>query len=176
MPTDHRQRAATDVDVEAGRAGDALETDVVQIAGCATARRGLDARVARRRREQVDRARPTPSARPRSRPIPRAGSRPPARRRRRPRAGRSAKRVDAAGRIGHQLERIRIAHQHDRRVRRRRAETPRRSERLGEADAVADRPLGARWITGPSADGSENGTPSSITSAPRDPARASARP
>ena len=36
----------------------------------------------------------------------------------------------------------------------------------GERGARPQRALGARWITGPSAIGSENGTPSSIRSAP----------
>ena len=95
--------------------------------------------------------------------IPRAGSRRRARRRRRPPPRRATKRVDAVA-----LDRVGIAHQHDRRAasfagaevaHRRRAPA-----RMPMPRASARSP--AFWITGPSAIGSENGTPSSITSAP----------
>ena len=100
-------------------------------------------------------------AAPQTRPLPPADSRRRARRRRRL-AARVGERVAA-----HRLDRIGVAHQHDRRRRVSRVRNSRDEfEHIAQAHAVPSARSDARWITGPSAIGSENGTPSSMMSAP----------
>ena len=75
-------------------------------------------------------------------------------------AARGGERLGAAVREDH----VRVDHQHDREpLRRPRADLERRLERRRPPSSAA---VAAAWIVGPSASGSENGTPSSIRSAP----------
>ena len=128
----------------------------------------------RQQEDQVDAVRA--AAARRSPRTPRAGSRPPARRRRRPRAASRTKAPSpCAGRSARSDWRSPSAPPAC--VSFAGAEAAHHRQHLRHADAHAPaRASPAFWITGPSAIGSENGTPSSITSAPAvDHRRASAR-
>ena len=108
----------------------------------------------RHQREARRRRRPRAARRPR-RAAGRARS---ARRRRPPRpAARSARSAARAGRV-------RVDHQHDRHRSREPLAQPEHAVRASRPPRSAAVP--AAWITGPSASGSENGTPSSTRSAP----------
>ena len=162
VPADLVELARDVARVEMARAGDALQRDVIDVAAreprdalrCAprasSARSGRSARCRAR------------AAAPRTRPLPRADSR------RRCTPSTPASRARSANaRDAHRLDRIRVAHQHDRRRRvapakLRDDDRARRASPTPCASARSD----ARWITGPSAIGSENGTPSSMMSAP----------
>ncbi len=64
------------------------------------------------------------------------------------------------------VDRVVVAHQHDRRLGLATPERPHDLQRLRQRHAGVERAQPAAWIAGPSAMGSENGTPTSIRSAP----------
>ena len=69
-------------------------------------------------------------------------------------------------RLAHAQDRIGVGEEHDRRVDPRRASSRIISSAPRSVVPLASARSDARWITGPSASGSENGTPTSRTSAP----------
>ena len=144
-------------------AGDAPQRDVVEVAAADPrhlARCASPSRSARAGRS--DRCRLSSPARRTAR-TPRADSRPRSRRRRRPLWPRQRRTVSHA----HRFDRVGVAHEHDRRL------VVGSCGNSATMPSTSDRPTPcfsarspARWITGPSAIGSENGTPSSMMSAP----------
>jgi hypothetical protein len=151
-PRPRRRRAAG--------AGHALQRHVVDIAAAdaATWRSALG----RGRREQEDRIDAAGLERSRrSSRTPRAGSRPPARRRRRLLRGGGEALDCPSPRSGWRSPSARPAYR--RRRRGRRAPWPSTWRRLMPCASARSE---ARWMVGPSAIGSENGTPSSMMSAP----------
>ena len=146
-------------------AGHALQRHVVHVAAGQAADL-LHARVGRGRRQQEDQVQAVRPAGRRRRPrIPRAGSPPPARRRRRPRPPARRRRPRrGAGRSAPPGWHSPSAPP---------ACSRRRARKLRTTSSTCARPMPrasarseAFWITGPSAIGSENGTPSSMMSAP----------
>jgi hypothetical protein len=146
--------------VDMCRAGDAFERNIVDVTARELSDRG-DSRLGRGRREQEDR-RDAVLGEPLSE-FDRL-------------FGRivddehavDARLARAVGKCGdaHRLDRIRIAHEHDRRRIVALAKRPHHVQHGGEPDTLRQRALGGALDNGPSAIGSENGTPSSITSAP----------
>ena len=153
---------ATSAGIEMAGAGHALQRDVVDVAA-REPRDGVDPRLRRRRREQEDRRDPRAlPARRERRPLPPADSRRPARRRRPRRAPRRRSARAPSPRSGSRSPSARSASSRSRSRNRAHEREHVASARRRCASARSE----ARWITGPSAIGSENGTPSSITSAP----------
>ena len=153
------RRDVGEIDVRG--AGHALQRHVVEVAA-AERRDLLQARVRRRRRQQEDRVEAARIEQPRpALALPRADSRPPARRRRPPPSRRRRSAPCPSLRSGWRSRTARPASRD--RVLRNSATKP--STSLSDTPCFNARSL-ERWITGPSAIGSENGTPSSITSAP----------